>query len=280
MLRVSVKTLLILSLLALAHSAAWGDEALFYPGASVERYNESLERRVSVYLSAPKRVSNALRFESEMQLVGVEKTWLLKLDDSLSLSEVLAFYQDIFEERGELLFLCEQRACGTSTNWANRVFSTAVLSGRDDNQYYMSGNLGIDGSQHWLSVYVVRNGRKHNYVYLQLVRPVAELENELSLSGKLISSSGLQRPSYEQISKEVLSSQGKHLLVQVFYLPKDSYSRAKRDASIVIDSVVEALQEISGLEPSQFTVLDSGPSSEAAVVDDTNPVVRFQLVRP
>ncbi|TNC79933.1 MAG: hypothetical protein C9356_16750 [Oleiphilus sp.] len=160
----------VLSLLLFSpHSLAEMPDSLVYPGSKIEVFEERLTDEAHVILSAPKRVSNTLRLENEKWVSGFEQSWLIRLDRNEDNASVRRFYEEQIAQQGELLFSCEGRACGTSSDWANKLLDQAVLTGRDSNQYYVSGKYSHNNTPGWLSVYIVKNGRRQNYAHIQYV---------------------------------------------------------------------------------------------------------------
>jgi len=144
-------------------------DRLVHPGAEVIEQSQVDTVRSRVVLSAVKRISNSLRIEREKWVDGSEQTWLLKLNDSEDSLVIFGYYQALIQKLGKLEFSCKERACGTSSDWANKLIGESVLTGRDSNQYYTAGAVTIAGEAGWLSAYVVKNGRQHNYVYVKFV---------------------------------------------------------------------------------------------------------------
>ena len=144
-------------------------DSLLYPGAEVLQQSTDTVVNERMLLSAPKRVSNNLRFDKDIKLSGMQSSWLLDLGRDADERSVYDFYLNVLREQGRVEFECQQRACGTSTDWANKVFSVAKLTARDSDQFYVAGFLNAPGLNGWLSVYVVKNGRKNKLAYLSYV---------------------------------------------------------------------------------------------------------------
>ena len=144
-------------------------DALLYSGAKVDKFTEQETSEGRVILSAPKRVSNTLRLEQEKWVSGFQQIWLLKLDRNTDLASVKDYYASLVSQQGELMFSCDARACGTSSDWANKLLGESVLTGRDNYQYFLSGSFRHNDTPGWLSVYIVTNGRRQNYAYVQYI---------------------------------------------------------------------------------------------------------------
>lgn len=145
------------------------EQALLYPGAQVTEISTSEVRHERILLSAPKRVSNSLRFDKDVIVSGLKSVWLMGFDELTDELAVFKYYRQLLDAQGTQVFHCQERACGTSTDWANKIFSQAKLTARDSDQYYVAGHLQTAELSGWLAVYVVKNGRKEKLAYLSFV---------------------------------------------------------------------------------------------------------------
>jgi|GEM_PF-1575384 len=140
-----------------------------YSHANLEYQKISQAQEHQFLLSTPKRISNTLNIEKEVLLAGDRSNLLLKIKPTGSSKEAYLFYKGLIGERGQVSYSCEERACGSSNYWANSIFNESKLYGRDSEQYYLAGRLNIKGQHYFVSVYIVKNGRKQQYIYLSYV---------------------------------------------------------------------------------------------------------------
>jgi hypothetical protein len=140
-----------------------------YPHAHLEYQRELSGEEHQFLLSTPKRINNALNIEKEVLLKGVRNNLLLSIKSAGSIKNAFTYYHTLFSEQGEVTYSCEERACGSSNYWANSIFNESKLYGRDSEQYYLAGRLTVDEQRYFVSVYVVTNGRKQQYIYLSYV---------------------------------------------------------------------------------------------------------------
>lgn len=146
-----------------------GDKAVLYPNASVE-YKELRVSEVHQFLiSTPKRISNALQIEDEVVIAGERTDILLAISSRGNTKKAFLFYQDLFNQKGEVIYSCLERACGSSSYWANTIYKENKLYGRDGDQYYVAGRLMVGGQKYFVSAYVVQNGRRQGYIYLSYI---------------------------------------------------------------------------------------------------------------
>ena len=120
-------------------------------------------------LSAIKRVSNSLRIEKKTDIAGERSNYLYRVDEVVTLEYVANAYHTLLREQGDLVYECLQRSCGSSNDWAHKVFDERNLAGRDSNQQYFAGFLDDGLNQGWLSVYAIENARRVPYVYVSFI---------------------------------------------------------------------------------------------------------------
>lgn len=139
------------------------------PESTVEYQRLLTKHGVVLPLSAPKRISNEVRFEKFERMVDRSgREYLLRLDNLVSNKTAHRFFLDVFGSTGEVLFACEQRACETSSDWANEFFREPKLYGRDNEQYYLAARFIKDGRMYHVGIYSVLNGRRAAYSYVRV----------------------------------------------------------------------------------------------------------------
>ena len=158
------------SSLAFAAGSTSSDSAIsLYSHANLEYHKTSSGEEHRFLLSTPKRISNTLNIEKELLLSGDRNNLLLKVKATGTRKGAFLYYQNLLLENGEVSYSCEERACGSSNYWANSIFKESKLYGRDSEQYYLAGRLSVNDQNYFMSVYIVKNGRKQLYIYLSYV---------------------------------------------------------------------------------------------------------------
>jgi len=154
---------------------------------SVEVYSEKDESSFNhrILLSTPKRINNTLQIETQQIVNGERTNKLLEIKPGYTIKDARLFYLNFFNARGELLYSCEKRACGSSNYWANKILNEHQLYGRDSNQFYLAGKLKQGEKTLWLSVYGVKNGLKKNLIYISVISELTDLQGKAS--GELLS---------------------------------------------------------------------------------------------
>jgi len=159
-----------LSISSLAFSALALEDDLIYKNALIESSEISKEQTHRVVLSAPKRINNAEFIEKERRINGDKKVMLTKLNSSEALHDAFAYYQSYLADNGQIEFVCEKRACGINSYWANSILEERRVSARDSDQYYVAGQVEKDGVHYWISVYLVTNALRQNFVHVTYIR--------------------------------------------------------------------------------------------------------------
>jgi len=215
-------------------------KAVSYKGALVVKESAEDSVRSRVVLSAVTRVSNALRIEREKWIEGTRQSWLFKLNDTADNLLVFDYYLALTSKLGNVEFSCKERACGTSSDWANKLYGESLLTGRDSNQYYMAGAVNLDGTSGWLSAYVVQNGRRHNYVLVQFVEDKTISFETSSVKGLI--DVGVDKFSTISPTKLLsLFSDGRQLQIGIFGryvegMRKDDWQKMVLDARLALET--------------------------------------------
>ena len=91
-----------------------------------------------VGLSALQKIRGSWQFRKSERYSGkmVSETWALRAGYSSrdAYNVILTWFST--QDGSRELFSCSGRACGSSSQWANRIFQRRLLYGRDDSQLY------------------------------------------------------------------------------------------------------------------------------------------------
>lgn len=151
------------------------------PEFTVEYQRPLTRHGVVLPLSAPKRISNEVRFEKvERMADGSGHEYLLRLDNLVSNRAAHTFFVNAMRSIGEVLFTCEQRACETSSDWANDFFREPKIYGRDNEQFYVAARFIKDGRMYHVGIYSVLNGRRAAYSYVRVFESASPEQVKLS----------------------------------------------------------------------------------------------------
>lgn len=172
-LRCAVLSLLLLS----AGSLVQADQGLAsYPLAEQEMTKSSTE---SQHLLATGRIQNKNGEpfpETWLNLPGgTLNQAMYRIRSTRDTDDILEHYQKQLQQPGrEILFECSGRECGSSSDWANRVFKVSTLYGVDRKQHYIAGRKEDGDWSDYISVYITERGTGRIYAYVQHYRVKAE----------------------------------------------------------------------------------------------------------
>jgi len=140
----------------------------------VERVEEQRGQAVRAHLIALGAMSKIHSVwsprESERRSGSLSRfTW--RVYDAVPSSRVLADIEHDLPRDFEpqLLFSCEARACGSSAQWANRIFNQRVLYGTASSQEYRAYSLTYDGKDYRLLLYASSRTADRQYLHTELL---------------------------------------------------------------------------------------------------------------
>lgn len=156
--------------LALGFSGAARAEDALTPFPLAEKESDS-RQVMDQHLLATGRIQNKggdAFPESWLSLpAGTLSQTLYRIRSTRDTDEILEHYRSQLEQPGsEILFRCSSRECGSSNDWANRVFKVATLYGVDREQHYIAGRRELKTGTDYLSVYITERGTGRIYAYV------------------------------------------------------------------------------------------------------------------
>lgn len=235
------------------------------PGSSLVKASEQDASLHPIVLSSIKRVSNSLRVERQTNISGVRQNYLYKLADKQRLDGAKTFYRELLVKQGDLEFQCEERSCGSSNDWANKVFAQRNLAGRDSNQSYFAGQLDDGLHQGWLSVYAVTNARREHYVYVSFVpAPPRDIVADAK-RGVLYEQDNLSAKDIEQLAA-ALSDNGLSVSLTVFSKQATLSFAENRSASQEMGGVLATkLAADLGIDTAKIEVVSMGSLGQSPI---------------
>lgn len=152
--------------------AVLAQEPVLQPWSHAQEFNRKapLETDYLLGLGALQKVGGRWRHKKSEALQGelTRVTW--QIDDGYTAEEAFAWYSEQVPEAAELLFKCQGRSCGSSAQWASRVFSERVLYGHDERQHYAAWRLQRDGSTWNIVLYAVDRANRRHFLHLDILR--------------------------------------------------------------------------------------------------------------
>ena len=149
-------SLLLLAALAPLFASAEGELRVFADGLAGRSYLELTEdadtESVTEYLvplGAMQKIRGVWAPRASDRFTGERTRYTWRVSDGFSSSEVAAEISEHLANSGATIaFACEARACGSSVQWANRIFGERLLYGTEKSQEYrvfeISGDAGAD----------------------------------------------------------------------------------------------------------------------------------------
>jgi len=123
-------------------------------------------------LGALQKVGGRWRHKRSESVVGelTRVTW--QIDEGYTSGEAYGWLLTRLPAGAEELFACRGRSCGSSAQWADRVFRRRVLYGHDERQNYSVWRWS-DGERTWFAVlYAVDRANRRHYVHLDLISTI------------------------------------------------------------------------------------------------------------
>ena len=192
--------------LFLFSSMAFANEAAPLPNgitidqsAELDKQTAQTVRNYRFPLGAVVKINRDVRIDKEQQLSGqlTRTTW--EMPKSFDPNELLQRLRDqVISQKGEILFECEGRDCGTSNIWANDLFNNADLYGRDDYQRYFAAEL----DDQYLAAYAVRRGNRRVYLHLD---QITEAEQAVPWLESLVDRGWVKLPDTEEPTLKLLA---------------------------------------------------------------------------
>ena len=123
-------------------------------------------------LGALQKIGGRWRHKHSEAKVGELTRFTWQINDGFTAVEAYEWLRAQLPGEAELRFSCQGRACGSSAQWAHRVFQERLLYGHDDRQRY-----GVwrwqQGEAVWHAVfYAVDRANRRHYLHLDLLQVV------------------------------------------------------------------------------------------------------------
>lgn len=156
---------------------------------------------------AIRRISGSLRYEREVAGKGHLTRVTYELPSTHTANEVFANAREQLQaQEADLLYWCVGRECGSSSLWANSVFTNATLTGSDDQQTYALLRLAEPRQDSLVALYSITRGNKRAYLHAELFSADAPLPTVLptpaTLQRQLKSTGELRLPNQAEPSSE------------------------------------------------------------------------------
>lgn len=263
--------------LFLFSSMAFANEAAPLPNgitidqsAELDKQTAQTVRNYRFPLGAVVKINRDVRIDKEQQLSGqlTRTTW--EMPKSFDPNELLQRLRDqVISQKGEILFECEGRDCGTSNIWANDLFNNADLYGRDDYQRYFAAEL----DDQYLAAYAVRRGNRRVYLHLD---QITEAEQTVPWLELLVDRGWVKLPDAEEPTLKLLAD---HLqknsspIRLVGHQQGIDQGIAEQESKRLAERVATYLVDRAGVRPDQFEVHGLGALAPSVLGADQSALV-------
>src|SRR3989338_11418243 len=151
-----------------------------FAGSKIVSFKDVAEQERIYPQVAIRRISGTLRYEREVAAQGQLTSVTYELPPTHTANEGFAKARgDLQAQDAELLYWCVGRECGSSSLWANAVFTNATLTGSDDQQTYALLRLAEPRQDSLLALYSITRGNKRAYLHAELLTANAPLGDVL-----------------------------------------------------------------------------------------------------
>ncbi|OMH38719.1 DUF4892 domain-containing protein [Motiliproteus sp. MSK22-1] len=149
-----------------------------YPLSYIDQYTQLLVPEYRLALGRMKKVNGVISPEKAEYIDGQLTRITYRIPSGHSSKAVFEYFQRQLESiPHDVLFSCEERNCGSSSEWANSQFGIAKLYGVDREQYYLAAKLNLDEGV-TVVLYSVRRGNRRVYLHLDVIRPAAAVAGD------------------------------------------------------------------------------------------------------
>lgn len=221
-------------------------------------------------LGAVVKINRDVRIDKEQQLSGelTRTTW--EMPKSFDPDDLLIELRDqVVKQKGEILFECAGRDCGTSNIWANDLFNNTDLLGRDDFQRYFAAKL----DDQYLAAYAVRRGNRRVYLHLD---QITEAEQSVPWLELLVDRGWVKLPNIEEPTLKLLADHlqdSRSPVRLVGHQQGADQGIAEQESKRLVERVAAYLVDRAGVESGQLEVHGLGALAPSVLGADQSAIV-------
>ena len=245
-------------------------EAERYPWSRIDRYSEISAPNYHQMLGVLEKVRGQVKAEKDRRVAGQLTRITYQVPEGEGSEAPFIYMRGQLQEQGiATLFQCAGRSCGSSSYWANDVFSNATLYGPDDDQFYWAGEGIINGKEYTYSLYAIERGNRR--IYLQLDRlektSSASSTGKQGANGSIVLSDLVYRgvqlddSSVEKlilVAQELKDTDGAIVLVGHYYEPGKTIEEQTKIGRQRAEAVKSVLR-VNGVSESRMQFYSVGP---------------------
>ncbi|WOJ94012.1 DUF4892 domain-containing protein [Congregibacter variabilis] len=141
----------------------------------LERIDSQSERSVRDYLvplGAIEKIRGVWAPRRSERLSGTLDGYTWRVLDGYTAEEMVAELDGrlALNEAASRSFSCDARACGSSVQWANRIFQQRLLYGTEVSQRYRVYSIDLEGDSYRLLVYGSARSSDRQYLHVEALR--------------------------------------------------------------------------------------------------------------
>jgi len=125
-------------------------------------------------LGAVQKIRSRWQFKDSEVIVGELERITWQIQEGFTAEEGFAWLRARLPADAQLLFECEGRACGSSAQWASRIFEERVLYGHVDRQHYGAWRVASEEGTWTLVLYAVDRANRRHFIRLDRLRHAPE----------------------------------------------------------------------------------------------------------
>jgi hypothetical protein len=232
-----------------------------------------------------KRVNTRQIAESSEFVHGRKQSTTWKVLDSSSTRDIAAHYLEQLQGKGNIIFECGGRGCGSSNYWANTVFKKAALFGPEQYQYYMLAWLEVE--QAYIMIYLAQRGTGARYIHQVVITDVNNngirdqrlVDSELRLLGRISFWDQVTDAQVASIAESIRINRHKLLAVVVHEklaaseTIQDSIERTQQFADTIVERV-----KLNGINDTEIQAHGVGPIAPTYVGAVHEDAIRIEVV--
>ena len=161
---------LLLLLLALGPTVNAAPDLKAWPRSEEYRRSGPVQVDYMLGLGAMQKVHGFWRNKDSETISGRLERITWKVDDGYTAEEGFAWLKAQVPDAATLMFECEGRRCGSSAQWASRVFEERVLYGHDERQHYAVWRYRDEDGVWSIVLYASDRANRRHFLHLDLLQ--------------------------------------------------------------------------------------------------------------
>jgi hypothetical protein len=166
-----------LSATALAQTVQLPGDLSAYPHGQLHSSAGPVQQDYLVGLGALQKIGGKWRHKQSERVSGDLLSYTWQINEAYTSDEAFLWMVESLPESAVLLFECVGRNCGSSAQWASRVFDERVLYGHDERQRYGAWRVQSGGLDTIVVLYASDRANRKHYLRLDILQTQAQGES-------------------------------------------------------------------------------------------------------